>query len=85
MYYVSVVFCIVVYAYFCKTNNIPWRDSYCYLSYDNNGFTVLSLLFCVTFLAIPIFNLIIITSLAACYIRSHYWAKIAKILNKRLL
>ncbi len=92
MYYISVVFCIAVYAYFCKTNSVPWRDSYQEPFYDNKGFTVMSLLFCVTFLSIPFLNIGIITLMFTInYINCKYttansiWKKLRSFLDKRIL
>lgn len=92
MYYVSVIFCIIVYAYLCKTNSVPWRDSYQEPFNDNKGFTIISLLFCITFLSIPFINIgIIILMFIINVVDGEYapvnsiWEKLQKLLNKRLL
>ena len=92
MYYISVVFCIAIYVYFCKANSVPWRDSYRDIDYDNKGFTIISLLFCITFLSIPFVNVgIIVVVFITNVIFGEYnnvnslWAKLRKLLNKRLL
>lgn len=91
MYYVSVILCIFVYAYLCKNNSIPWRDSYQDPFYVNKGFTILSLLFCVTWLILPFINIGIITLMFIInvangeYATIPIWIKIRKLLNKRLL
>lgn len=46
-YFILGCICSAIYAYLCKTNKVGWRDSFDNPHYENKGFTVLSLLFCI--------------------------------------